>query len=1231
MIESDMLANAKKQRGIQGHSREAKTSRKVVISAKLSVSVVVHYCGNLRRIRQTMETEGLNGQNKPIFSNAGGRRGQYFSYVSILIATIVTVLLTFFVISVLINPFLPLIRLKPVATLPQQSDLQSHVPELPLSKPEAVAKQTGEKAKGEKKKREQVEQKRRDDASLQRAATEELLRVGNSPVAVSTPNYGTPLAIGFYVNWDDSSLASLKQNYKSLDWMIPEWIRLSGDEKDPLVLDIDKEAQDALDFLQRNKPDMPVLPLLQNYKNEQWNSDILVRSISTEDQRQHLITALLATIEKYKFGGITIDIEEVPQASQTNLFVFMKELRAAFKSRGLILAQAVPFDNPDWNYKAYASVTDYLMLMAYDQHWSTGEAGPIAGQDWFDAILKKRMAELSPAQTIVCFGNYGYNWANDKREAETVSFQESLLTAKESLDSPADIKFDPVSKNPYFSYDEDDGKHHTLWFLDASTAYNQIKSAQPYKVAGFALWRLGSEDPSLWKIFGSGDKSVAVDDLKDIKYGYDVDFLGTGEILQVIAQPTDGIRDITVGENGEIVDQTYRQIPSSYVIQRTGDKVGKIALTFDDGPDPVWTPKVLDILKQENVRAAFFIVGQNGQANPDLIKRIFADGHEIGNHSFTHPNLAEVPQSVVNLEINATQRLIESLTGHSTRLFRAPYFGDAEPRNADEVDPTVQAQNLGYISIGLHLDPDDWKLKNVDGSPHTADQMVDEILKQVAITTPEERGNIVLMHDSGGDRSATVEALPKLIHELRSRGYEFTSIADLANMTVDEAMPLVPQDQSLYSRADAYVFYGISILGWLMKWLFLIGIILGLGRMAVIGVLAGAQYIRSRRREVDHFGEQFQPLVSVVVPAFNEGKVIKRTIDSLISSDYPNFEIIMVDDGSTDDTFEIAHEAFGEDPRVALFKKENGGKAQALNFGWRKAKGEVIIALDADTLFTPQTISALAHRFADEQIGAIAGNAKVGNRINIVTKWQALEYVTSQNFDRRAFASLNCITVVPGSVGAWRRSILEDLGGFSSDTLAEDQDLTIQVRKLGYRIGYEEGAIGLTEAPDSLRNLAKQRFRWSYGTLQCMWKHKNALLNPRYGTLGFVAMPNVWIFQVFFPLISPIMDLMFVWTLIGALIGFLVHQEEYAHTPTNLNLVFFYYALFLAVDWFGAFAAFLMEKGEQKSLLGWLLIQRFGYRQVMYWVMVKSVFTAIYGAVVGWGKLERKATVEVRV
>jgi cellulose synthase/poly-beta-1,6-N-acetylglucosamine synthase-like glycosyltransferase/peptidoglycan/xylan/chitin deacetylase (PgdA/CDA1 family)/spore germination protein YaaH len=1154
----------------------------------------------------------------PVFFDRKGRRRHFVSYLTLVITALVTILAGLFIVSVLINPFLPQLRLKPSVIGPQKIDVADVVPASPpLSKKEAALRQVSDKLKREK--------ELRDESRFEAQARHDML-VANSPAPVPVPgNAGKPVAVGFYVNWDYSSFTSLKQNIDKLDWMVPEWVRLSGDTANPLVLDIDDKA---MDLIHQQRPDLPILPLVQNYKNEQWNTDVLVKSVSSEEQRQKLIASLLDLIAKNNFGGLTIDIEEVPASSQTNLFIFVSELHQALQERHLILAQAVPFDNPDWNYTAFASVTDYLMLMGYDEHWSTGEAGPIAGVEWFESILKKRMKQLSPAKTIVCIGNYGYNWSDDGSEAETVSFQDALLTATESLDSPRDIKFDLASKNPYYTYDEEDGSTHTVWFLDAVSAYDEIVNAQSYNVAGIALWRMGSEDPSLWEVWGRGSAGT-IDDLATIKYGYQVDFDGNGEILQVKAVPQDGFREIKTDDAGNITGESYEQVPSSYMIQRTGDNPGKIVLTFDDGPDPVWTPKILDILKAENVKAAFFVVGQNAQDNPGLLKRMVAEGHEIGNHSFTHPNLAEVPDRITDLELNATQRLIESVTGRSTRLFRAPYFGDAEPQKPDEVGPTVIAQNLGYISVGLHLDPDDWKLKNDDGSPHTADQMVDDVVRQAAITEPEERGSVVLMHDSGGDRSATVEALPKLIHELRARGYQFTTISDLAGISRDQAMPIVQEDQSFYARSDAYFFYAVSIGGWLMRWLFLIGIILGIGRMIFIGLLALAQYIRSRKRERVHFGESFEPLVSVVVPAYNEEMVICRTIESLLNSDYPRLEIIVVDDGSADDTYEVARSAFEDAPNVSVFSKQNGGKAEALNYGWRKATGSIIIALDADTVFPAGTVSALAHRFADEKVGAIAGNAKVGNRVNVVTKWQALEYVTSQNFDRRAFSSLNCITVVPGAVGAWRRSILEETGGFSTDTLAEDQDLTIEVRKRHYRIGYEEAAIGYTEAPDSLKNLAKQRFRWSFGTLQCMWKHKSALLNPKYGTLGFIAMPNVWIFQVFFPLISPLMDLMFIWTLASAFIGYMEHQKEYAHTPTNLNQVIFFYALFLATDWIGAFLAFQMEKAEQKKLLWWLFIQRFGYRQVMYWVMVKSVFTAVRGAIVGWGKLERKATVEV--
>jgi peptidoglycan-N-acetylglucosamine deacetylase len=1052
------------------------------------------------------------------------------------------------------------------------------------------------------------------DDVLQPAPPPDAQAVASTPLVPA----GRPLAVGFYVNWDDSSYASLKGNVNNLDWLVPEWIRLK-DGADPLVKDIDPKA---LDFVRRERPTMPILPLVQNYRNEQWNPQILARAVATEDSRQRLINALLQTVDENKFRGVTIDLEEVPASSQANLYKFMQELHAAFQPRGLAVAQAVPFDNPDWNYKAYAEVTDYLMLMAYDQHWASSAPGSISAQNWFEQILARRMRELDPAKTIVCVGNYGYDWTSDGGEAPEVTFQEAVLSAR---DSDATIKFDPATRNPHFDYDEEDGSHHSVWFLDAVTVYNQMRASAQYNPAGFALWRLGSEDPSLWKVFGSTAQTTSdPGSLRDIRYGYDIDFEGTGEILQVTAEPKDGLRDLKTDDaSGLVTNEEYKATPSSYVIQRTGDRPGLVALTFDDGPDATWTPRVLDILREEHVPASFFVIGEYGQENPQLIRRIVAEGHDIGNHSYTHPNLGEIPGRVTDLELTATERLIESLTGRSTILFRPPYFGDAEPTTPDEVEPVVRARRLGYLTVGLHVDPDDWATPG-------ADEIVKRTVEGVTNQTDDSdvRGQVVLLHDGGGNRAQTVEALPQIIEQLRARGYRFVTVSELAGLTQAQTMPAVHERHDLFARSNAITFYLLSTGGWLMRWAFIIGIALGIGRLLIIGALALAQRLRSRRRERTHAGEDFEPFVSVVVPAYNEERVIAKTIESLLASDYERFEIVVVDDGSPDRTSEVVGERFGAEPRVRLFRKENGGKAEALNYGLERSRGEVVIGLDADTVFEPQTMRALARRFADPTIGAVAGNAKVGNRINLVTRWQALEYVTSQNLDRRAFSSLNCITVVPGSVGAWRRDLLERAGGFSPDTLAEDQDLTMRVRKLGYHVGYAETAVAWTEAPDSFRGLLRQRFRWSFGTLQCLWKHKDALLRPRHGTLGLVAMPNVWVFQILFPLISPLMDLMFLWTFVAAVLERLEHPS--GNAVFNFEQVAFYYALFLAVDWLSAGFAFALEKEEQWKLLWWLFLQRFGYRQVMYTVMVRSVFAAARGALVGWGKLERKDTVELR-
>ncbi|HEU4434167.1 MAG TPA: polysaccharide deacetylase family protein, partial [Pyrinomonadaceae bacterium] len=818
--------------------------------------------------------------DSPVFHDPEGRRWRRVRRLWLATSIIVTALAAIFIASVLANPVLPRLNLRQLVGLPHTANLKPKRLDLPANPSERKARKA------------QVE--------LQQALAKTTYVVPGKrgshipivPPPVTTPPPiippTRPLSIGFYINWDESSYESLKRNLDHLDWVVPEWSHLqdANEGGNPLATDIHIPA---LNWIRVTRPETRILPMVQNVVNEDWQSELLARSIADEPHRQRLIASLTKFVQDNKFAGICVDFEEPRSDSQPNLLTFMQELHAAFATHNWLVAQAVPFDDPDWNYKAYAAAADYLILMAYDQHWTGSDAGPVAAQDWFEQNLNKRMRELDPAKTIVALGNYGYDWNDANQNVDEVTFQEALIKAHES---ETNASFDPATRNPYFEYDEDDGSHHAVWFLDAVTAFNEMRAASGYKPAGYGIWRLGSEDPSIWSMLGASNSSSA-DTLRSINYGYQVDFEGNGELLKVVSSPQKGVRDLEVDQaTGFIKSEQIKQMPTSYVIERAGDRPGLLALTFDDGPDPRWTPAILDILKREQVPATFFIVGKNGEAYPDLLRRIVNEGHELGNHTFTHPNLGEMPLSLTELELNATQRLIESDTGRSTVLFRPPYFGDAEADKPQEVEPAIVAQNLGYIMVGLRIDPNDWQL------PVTPNQIVNRTISRAIDADPETRGEVILLHDAGGDRSATVEALPTLIHELKARGFRFVSVSDLAGLSRDQVMPVIPASQRVFTRADAVTFFFLSTGGWTLQWIFFIGILLGLGRLVFVGSLALAQWLRSRRRERIHAGSEFPPFVSIIVPAYNEELVVERTIRSLLASDYSNYEIIVVDDGS---------------------------------------------------------------------------------------------------------------------------------------------------------------------------------------------------------------------------------------------------------------------------------------------------------------------------------------------
>jgi len=522
---------------------------------------------------------------------------------------------------------------------------------------------------------------------------------------------------------------------------------------------------------------------------------------------------------------------------------------------------------------------------------------------------------------------------------------------------------------------------------------------------------------------------------------------------------------------------------------------------------------------------------------------------------------------------------------------------------------------MGYITVGEHVDPIDWELPGVN-------TIVKRALQLVHGAKPNSPRNIILFHDAGGDRSQTVEALPILIEKLKAQGYRFVPVSALVGFSRDQAMPPLESSMSLF--ADRVVFYAISLLGRFLHLCFLAAIWLGIGRVLFLVILA-VRNLRSEQRQASAPPIAADMRVSVVIPAYNEERVIARSVRRILESSHRDVEVIVVDDGSKDDTFGVLTANFSEEPRVTLVRIANGGKANALNVGLARAQGDVVVALDADTIFKRDAIARLVRWFADPSVGAVAGNAKVGNRINMITRWQALEYIGAQNLERRALAALGTLTVVPGAIGAWRRSAIEQLGGFTSDTVAEDQDLTIALQQAGYRVLFDSSAVAWTEAPNTFRGLARQRFRWAYGTLQCLWKYRKLTLSPRFGALGLIALPQVWLFQILLTALAPIADLMLLWQLTWQGAAYLEHGAEFNND--SLIKVGLYYGLFVVLDMAAAAFGFLVEGKEQKRLLISLPLQRFGYRQLMYYVVVRSIFTALKGAVVGWGKLERTATV----
>ena len=1025
----------------------------------------------------------------------------------------------------------------------------------------------------------------------------------------------------FYVDWDPQALFSLQNHIDQLNMVMPEWFFLDPKGGDTLVTQIDHDAY----TLMKAQPGLRIVPMLSNVNLEKHDGDFDGKLLNTvlvdPARRKKLIDNISEKLQKYDLQGINVDFEELQDNSVDAMHLFQRELYERLHKEAKLVTQDITAGNEDFHIPDLNRYNDYLMLMAYDQHYSTSEPGELCDQRWIEKQLDEIAAGIPEDKIVLCLAAYGYDWA-DGAEGKVVTYQQALSEAKEY---GASIDFGNDSYNCNFEYDDHKEIHHYVSFVDAGGTFNIMRFADEYGTAGTALWRLGSEDERLWTFYGRDLNNEAIArspfdfsqlstiDITSEKPDYEFE----GEVLNLVNEPQKGIINIEKNNTENVIaEETYKSLPTRYVIKRFGEvqvkdsngavKESRVILTFDDGPDPDYTPRILRILDREKVPASFFVVGMNAQAHLPILKDIYNKGYEIGNHSFTHPNMAEVSTTRAEAETEATRLVIEAATGRSTILFRAPYNADAEPTKAVELKPVARGKQNSYYTVGESIDPEDWDIEH----GVNADSIYDRVVRQYE-SHPSK--GIILLHDAGGNREATVQALPRIIHYFKNKGVHFTSVADLLGLPKDAIMP--PVHNNLMKEigwAQVFVYWFEKLL-YSAFWL---AILLGLGRIVFMGLLATLQYRRSKK-EVQPLIELVPGKVSIIVPAYNEEINAVNTISNLLQQDYSDYEIIFVDDGSSDATYNIVSNAFADNEKVKVYSKANGGKASALNFGINLADGKYLVCIDADTQLQPDAVRQMMYYFADPEVGAVAGNVKVGNEKNVLTKWQAIEYTTAQNFDRRAFDHLNCITVVPGAIGAFSKDAVEAAGGFTTDTLAEDCDLTIRILRCGYIIRHSSKAVAITESPETMNQFMKQRFRWSYGVMQSFWKNKEACFNPGYKALGMVALPNILLFQIIMPIIAPIADLLFFFSLAWNW-----------HDPASLNQILFYYGLFLFVDLAVSVLAFSFEK-EKFTKLAWLLPQRFMYRQLMYVILFRSISRAIKGEGQGWGVLKRTGNAQL--
>lgn len=1021
----------------------------------------------------------------------------------------------------------------------------------------------------------------------------------SQPYFAAMADPASPVMFGHLPSDIDGAHLSLDDSCNQLGVLVPDWLQIEADGNAPTLTVEDASNRAPVEDYRSSAAHTPVLmPSISIDAGE--DKAAFYASLSTADVAQSTTRQILDELKPIYAHGACLDFQDVQQSDLPALQPFLQTLSSSFQANGMASCIILSGSNAVWQDAETMALFDKVILKLFLDPWVGAAPSPLAADPWFSETAGLALETLGKDKLVIALGSFAVEWVSGTPMPKTLAYAAAM---EQIAEADADVRFSSKTSGSFASYRDEIGRTHKIWMQDAATLHNQLKTLADLGISATGIWSLGMEDPGVWTVLRSRDKTpdALSAGLALVKLENHVSYTGEGALLRLTHRQSPGIRQVRMDEvTGRVSAQEYDILPRPYALERYGKPEGrKLVLTFDDGPHPVFSQQILDILKDTDTPAAFFVTGKSVMDAPDVLNRMINEGHEIGAHTFSHPRMDEVSQTRATLEYAMLDKVVAGAAGRKPMLYREPFQRSKGPISADRVAALEIAWERGLQVVGMDIVPHDW-------SGWSGREIADYVVKQVE----EDAGNVILLHDGGLDRAASVEATALLIRELTAKGYEFTTLAELMGATRAELMPVAEGGYQTFDRVS------FSMVVWVQSAIVtLFWVALGIGVIRSLAILLLSILNWRGRSPVS----LIDPSVAVVIPAYNEEKVIRKCIESVRASDYKNIEIIVVDDGSSDNTLNEVF-SFSHKQDVRVISQPNQGKWSALNRAMLNVSSDIVVCIDADTQIEKSAIRHLVKHFNDAKIGAVAGKIMAGNKVNLLTRLQAFEYATSQNVERKAFDLINGILVVPGALGAWRVSALRKAGLFSDETMTEDTDLTIKVNRAGYRIVYEPDARGYTEVPERVGQLLKQRLRWSFGMFQSAWKHKKALFEGR--AVGLVSIPDMFIFGYLFPLLAPLADLFVAIMLYKLLSGDWSGESTgmLGSQPAQYLLAYLTLPVLELL-----IAAFALARDKDESLWTLLLfpLQRIFYRPLLYYSVIRAILRAITGRLFSWGTQKR--------